>query len=97
MSDFMEPTGRDDEPLDNKRRRLIFRSDHRGIKEMDVIMGRFAKAHVPSFDADELAEYDALLCNNDPDLYNWITEKEPAPDEISNMAVFQKLLAFKVV
>lgn len=97
MSDFMEPVGRNDEPLDNKRRRLIFRSDHRGIKEMDVIMGRFAKVHVPNFTEDELAEYDALLCNNDPDLYNWITQKEPAPDEIASMGVFAKLLAFKVV
>mgnify|MGYP001289711364 CR=1 FL=1 len=97
MTDFMEPAGRDDEPLENKRRRLIFRSDHRGTKEMDVIMGRFAKAHVPSFDADELAEYDSLLCNNDPDLYNWITEKEPAPENVASMGVFQKLLAYKVV
>ena len=97
MSDFMEPTGRDDEPLENKRRRLIFRSDHRGIKEMDVIMGRFAKAYVPAFNADELSQYDTLLCNNDPDLYNWITKKEPAPFEISSMPVFQKLLSFDVV
>ena len=96
MSDFMEPAGKNDEPIENKRRRLIFRSDHRGTKEMDIIMGRFAKAHVPEFNEDELADFDALLCNNDPDLYNWITRKEDAPEPIASMSVFQKLLAFDV-
>lgn len=97
MTDFMEPAGKEHETIENKRRRLIFRSDHRGTKEMDVILGRFAKAHVPGFSEDELAQFDALLCNNDPDLYNWITQKEPAPPEITGLSVFQKLLAFKVV
>lgn len=97
MTDFMEPAGKDDETIENKRRRLIFRSDHRGTKEMDVIMGRFARAHVPGFNEEELAQFDALLCNNDPDLYNWITQKEAAPDDIASMGVFQKLLSFEVV
>lgn len=97
MSIFMEVVGKEDELIENKRRRLIFRSAHRGIKEMDLIMGGFAIAHVPDFTEEELAEYDALLCNNDPDLYNWITEKEPAPKEIADMAVFVKLLAHRLV
>ena len=97
MTIFMEVVGKPDELIENKRRRLIFRSAHRGIKEMDLIMGGFANAHVPDFTDDELAEYDALLCNNDPDLYNWITKKEPAPDDIAAMGVFQKLLAFELV
>lgn len=97
MTIFMEVVGKADENIENKRRRLIFRSAHRGIKEMDLIMGGFANAHVPDFTESELAEYDALLCNNDPDLYNWITEKEPAPDDVAAMGVFKKLLAFELV
>ncbi len=93
----MEVVGDKEETIENKRRRLIFRSMHRGTKEMDLIMGSFARANVPNFTDDELAEYDQLLCNNDPDLYNWITRKEPAPDEVANMSVFQKLLAHRVV
>ncbi len=96
MTIFMEAAGNSDEPIDNKKRRLIFRSSHRGIKEMDIIMGEFATAHVPDFSEEELAEYDALLCNNDPDLYNWITEKEPAPKKVAEMSVFAKLLAHKL-
>lgn len=91
----MEPTGKENETLENKRKRLIFRSGHRGTKEMDLIMGGFAKAHVPDFTAQELAEYDDLLCNNDPDLYNWITQKEEPPQDVAMMQVFQKLLRYR--
>ena len=93
----MEAVGGNDEVLENKRRRLIFRSTHRGIKEMDLIMGSFAIAHIPDFSEVELSEYDKLLCNNDPDLYSWITEKEPPPKDVANMSVFRKLLKHKVV
>lgn len=87
----MEPAGKPDELIENKRRRLIFRSDHRGTKEMDIILGRFAREHVPTFTEVELCEYDELLRNNDPDLYNWVTGKEDAPKEVREMTAFKKL------
>ncbi len=70
------------ETLENWRKRLIFRSDHRGTKEMDIIMGGFAKEHVPSFNEDELKAYEELLQENDPNLYNWIIDKEQPPADI---------------
>lgn len=97
MSTNMEPAGKKDENIENKRRRLIFRSDHRGTKEMDLILGSFARANVPAFTESELVEYDELLCNNDPDLYNWITKKEEPPKEITSMSAFTKLLEHKFV
>ena len=42
-------------------------------------MGSFANKNVPGFDEAQLALYEDLLENNDPDLYNWITGKEAAP------------------
>jgi antitoxin CptB len=84
-----------DENLNNKRKRLIFRSQHRGTKEMDLIMGSFALAHVPSFSQSELAAYEALLTQNDPDLYNWITGVEPVPANIES-DVFARLRAHKL-
>lgn len=72
----------DDIEIINWRKRLIFRSDHRGTKEMDIIMGSFAKKYVPDFDRDELAAYEELLQENDPNLYNWIIGKEAAPDHV---------------
>ncbi len=49
------------ERLENKRKRLIFRSWHRGMKEMDQIMGSFANEFVPSFSEAELDQYEELL------------------------------------
>ena len=78
------------ESLTNKRKRLIFRSEHRGTKEMDLLLGSFARRHIESFCEHELELYDAILQENDPNLYNWITGKEEVPANINN-AVFERL------
>ncbi|MDH5722538.1 MAG: succinate dehydrogenase assembly factor 2 [Alphaproteobacteria bacterium] len=83
--------------IENKRKQLIFRSNHRGTKEMDLIMGGYASANVPDFTIDELQDYEFLLTQNDPDLYNWITDKEFPPEDIANLSVYQKLKAHKFV
>lgn len=65
---------------DNKRReRLRFRSWHRGTREMDLLLGSFADAHLHAFTTEQLDTYEALLSESDPDLYNWITGIEPVP------------------
>ena len=79
------------EELDNRRKRLIFRSWHRGTREMDLIMGTFAEAHVPEMDGEALEEYEALLHTPDPDVYDWISGQKPVPANISN-PVIEKLL-----
>ena len=84
------------ETTENKRKRLIFRSGHRGTKEMDLILGSFARKYVPEFSEDELAVYDDLLQENDPNLYNWITGKEEAPANLQS-PVFERLKKHKYV
>jgi antitoxin CptB len=69
--------------FDRQRRRLHFRSWHRGTKEMDHLLGRFADAKLEGLDAEMLAAYDALLEESDPDLYNWITGRESPPNRTS--------------
>lgn len=78
------------ESIEIKRKRLIFRSWHRGTKEMDLLLGSFADRYVPGFSAIELKHYDEILQLNDPDLYNWITGVENPPANILN-DVFEKL------
>ncbi len=65
---------------ERRRQRLRFRSWHRGTKEMDLLLGSFADAHLPDFGSAQLAAYEALLTQNDPDLYNWITGAELVPE-----------------
>lgn len=83
-------------PEDNisiMRKRLIFRSWHRGTREVDLLLGKFADAHIPSMDAEALVHYDRFLKNSDPDIYNWITGQEPVPPAEDN-AVVQQLVGF---
>ena len=68
--------------LDKKRKQLIFRSWHRGTKEMDLLLGSFADKYVPSFSDAQVDQYAHILTYNDPDLYNWITGKEPPDDDM---------------
>ncbi|WP_207478866.1 FAD assembly factor SdhE [Arenibaculum pallidiluteum] len=67
--------------LENRRKRLIFRSWHRGTREIDLIMGAFAEQHVPGFGAAEIAEYEALLDLPDLDVYDWLVLRVPVAPE----------------
>ena len=76
------------------RKRLIYRAWHRGTREMDMILGRFADVHVPLMDEDQLAEFNELLKENDPDIYNWITRRENPPANVHSDVLGQLMDAF---
>jgi len=84
------------EDIETRRKRLIFRSGHRGLKEMDLLLGGFAARYLADFSMPELAQYDALLEENDPDLYNWITGREAPPAE-HDTPVMTMIKNFKLV
>lgn len=69
------------EPRDIRIKRLAMRSARRGIKEMDVILGRYAAARLAGMDDAALEGYDALLVENDQDLYQWVTGQVAPPPE----------------
>jgi len=68
------------EPRDIKIKRLIMRSIRRGIKEMDIILSAFSETELNGLDDAGLDLYDALLSENDHDIYQWITAQRPTPD-----------------
>ena len=72
---------------DNRRGRLHFRSWHRGTREMDLLLGNFADAHLHAFTPDQLDLYEAMLEVNDPEIYDWITGKSAIPSEHDNDVV----------
>lgn len=63
------------EPHETRLRRLRMRSWRRGTKEMDLILGPFADGPMAALDAGALDLYEALLEENDQDLYPWITAR----------------------
>jgi antitoxin CptB len=65
--------------LDERRRRVLFRAWRRGMREMDLIMGNFADAHLPAMSGAELDEFERLLDAPDPELLAWITGEAPVP------------------
>jgi antitoxin CptB len=73
--------------IDAFRRQLTFRSWHRGTREADLLLGSFADRHLVDFGWTELHDYRRLMEESDPDLYNWISGREPLPDTLrSNVA-----------
>jgi antitoxin CptB len=89
----MTGTARSSEGLDARRRRLLFRCWHRGMREMDLIMGRFADAAVEQLTSDELAEFEHLMEAPDRELLAWITGEAEVPPEYDT-ALFRRLRDF---
>jgi antitoxin CptB len=67
------------EDLDLRRRRLRFRAWHRGTRELDLVLGRFADAEIAKLDEAEIGAFEALMDVPDHDLYGWITGAEATP------------------
>jgi len=84
---------RSSEGLDARRRRLLFHSWHRGIREMDLILGRFADAHIGELSDAELDDYERLIEEPDPDLLNWVTGASVTPATYDT-AMFRRLRDF---
>lgn len=69
----------------NRLKRMQMRSMRRGIKEMDIILERYAADNLSSMDVATLDLYDSLLHENDQDLYQWVTGQKPAPAPFAAM------------
>ena len=75
----MSGSTRSSADLDVRRRRNLFRAWHRGIREMDLIMGRFADAEIGTLSEGDLDEFERLIEVPDRDLYRWITGEDEVP------------------
>ena len=74
-----------EEVYEHRLKRLKMRSMRRGIKEMDLILTAYADDNLAQMDVSALDAYDALLNENDQDLYRWVTGQEPAPERFSEL------------
>lgn len=70
----VQPLQREGESDLQLRKRLVYQSRKRGILETDLLLSRFAKKYLDSFDRDMLVEYDKLLDELDWDIYYWATK-----------------------
>ena len=79
--------------MNPRRKKLLFHSQHCGMKENDILLGRFAAEMIMSLSESEMDAFEALLRETDNDIYNWVTEREPVPMRLDN-AFVEKLIMF---
>ena len=79
--------------LDARQRRILFRSWHRGMREMDLVLGRFADAEIGSLCDSELDDYELLLEARDHDVFSWLTGEAEIPS-LYDTPVLRKIRAF---
>jgi antitoxin CptB len=82
--------------LDDRRKRLLFRCWHRGTREMDLILGRFADSEIAGLDEAELAQLERLVELPDPDLYAALTGEAVLAVEYRS-ALFDRIKALRGV
>jgi len=78
-----------------KRKRLLFHCTHMGMKENDVLFGTFAVACVATLSDGDVDDLEAVLKNNDMDLFLWASAKVEPPHEWDT-EVMRKIIQFNV-
>ncbi len=79
--------------IELRRRRVAYRATHRGTKEMDLILGRFAQARLSGMSEGELAIFERFAALPDPILAGWFSQIE-CPNEAEFVALIGVLRAF---
>ena len=77
------------------KKQIIYRSTHRGTKEMDILLGNFVKEYIDKFNNDDLLNLEQLLFVDDEILYRWYYDKENS-EIIPNNKVSKMLKNFKL-
>ena len=81
------------EGLDPRRRKLKFRLWHRGIREMDLVLGGFADAELAGLNDSDLAEVESWLDVPDQQMFAWVNGAETLPADVDTV-LFRKLRSF---
>ena len=76
-----------------RRKRLLWRATHRGIKEMDLILGGFVAANLEGLSAGDIAELERIMDIPDQDMLTWATKQEPIPPEHAS-PLLARILAY---
>lgn len=79
--------------LSPRRKKILYHAWHRGTRELDLLLGRFADSAIAGLSDGELDEFEALLEVDDRELFGWILGKAPVPDSAPK-GVFDKMIAF---
>jgi antitoxin CptB len=90
----MSGIGRSSEGLDVRRRKLLFRAWHRGLREVDLILGRFADTNIEQLTEADLSEFENLMNVPDSELLAWLTGEAEVP-VAHDGSLFRRLREFR--
>ena len=76
-------------------KKLIYSSNHRGTKEMDLLIGGFANENLKKFTLEELNEFEILLNFTDKELSSWLVDNN-SNKELENLSISKKIKNFKI-
>ncbi|MGH7089487.1 MAG: succinate dehydrogenase assembly factor 2 [Stellaceae bacterium] len=82
------------DPAEIRRKRLLFRSWHRGTREADLLLGPFADRYLGELSSAEIDRYEALLAESDGALYDWLAGRVPPP-AAHDTPLFRRLQSFR--
>ena len=77
-----------------RRRRLRYRAWHRGTREMDLVLGPFADAHIEAMAEEDLQRLERLMAEEDTDLLKWVMGQEAPPADLDS-ALLDRVIAFR--
>ncbi|HUO55687.1 MAG TPA: succinate dehydrogenase assembly factor 2 [Rhodoblastus sp.] len=89
----MSGTTRTSEGLDERRRRVLFRCWHRGMREVDLLLGQFADARIGELSDGDLDELEHFMEAADADIFSWFAGSKPV-DPAYERPIFQVIKAF---
>ena len=81
--------------IDSLKKKIKYRSEYRGIKEMDLILGSFVKKYVDTFSYEELLDLYKILEKDDDAIFKWYSNNENN-GEIAESSVSNLLKNFKL-
>jgi antitoxin CptB len=84
---------RSSDGLDPRRRRILYQAWHRGIREMDLILGQFAERFIEDLSDAELDEFERLIVLPDQEVLGWITGEFAVTQEYDT-SLFRRLREF---
>ena len=67
-----------------RHRRIRFRSWHRGSREAYILLGRFCDQHLSEMKEEDLEQFEALLEQPDPDIWNWVIGRQKIPADFDH-------------
>lgn len=82
--------------LDARRKKMFYRSWHRGNKEMDLYLGQFARDRLAGMSEEQADAFEQILDLDDHSLYAWITRKEELPANLAAMPLMQEILDYNI-